>query len=69
MLKMKKCCCLSSVLCTKINSFFKKNHPVRLAIGRAGNVIGGGDWSSHRIIPDCIKSVVKGKKVKKAKDI
>ncbi len=25
---------------------------------RAGNVIGGGDWSSDRIIPDCIKSII-----------
>ena len=49
------------------NSYFKSflkdtNH--RLVTARAGNVIGGGDWSSHRIIPDCIKSTVKGKKVK-----
>ena len=46
-----------------LNLFLKDtNH--RLVTARAGNVIGGGDWSSHRIIPDCIKSVVKGKKVK-----
>ena len=24
---------------------------------RAGNVTGGGDWSSNRIIPDCAKSM------------
>jgi CDP-glucose 4,6-dehydratase len=24
---------------------------------RAGNVIGGGDWSENRIIPDCIRSL------------
>ena len=49
------------------NSYFKsflKNTNHRLATARAGNVIGGGDWSSHRIIPDCVKSVAKGKKVK-----
>ena len=28
----------------------------RYATGRAGNVIGGGDWSDSRIIPDCIRS-------------
>ena len=22
---------------------------------RAGNVVGGGDWSKDRLIPDCIK--------------
>ena len=37
-----------------INSFFIKNKKVKIGIARAGNVIGGGDWSSDRIIPDCI---------------
>lgn len=32
------------------------NKNVRLAIGRAGNVIGGGDWAKDRIVPDCIKA-------------
>ena len=27
---------------------------VRVGIGRAGNVIGGGDWASDRIVPDCM---------------
>ena len=31
----------------------KKN--IRLCTARAGNVIGGGDWSSFRLIPDCMK--------------
>ncbi len=25
---------------------------------RAGNVIGGGDWSSNRIIPDCVRALI-----------
>ena len=29
---------------------------------RAGNVIGGGDWSKDRIIPDLIKSIIYRKK-------
>lgn len=37
-------------------SFFQ-NHPVRVASARAGNVIGGGDWASDRIVPDCIRSL------------
>ena len=37
-------------------SFFKSNSKIRIASARAGNVIGGGDWSNYRIIPDCIKS-------------
>ena len=43
-------------------SFFK-NHKIKLATCRAGNVIGGGDWSKNRIIPDCIKSWFKNKKL------
>ena len=31
----------------------KKN--IKICIARAGNVIGGGDWSEGRLIPDCIK--------------
>ena len=40
-----------------IKSFFsnKKNN-VFISVARAGNVIGGGDWSTDRLIPDCIKS-------------
>jgi CDP-glucose 4,6-dehydratase len=34
-----------------------------IATARAGNVIGGGDWSSNRLIPDCVKSWSKKKKV------
>ena len=31
------------------------------ATARAGNVIGGGDWSDNRIIPDCIRSILQKK--------
>jgi CDP-glucose 4,6-dehydratase len=37
-------------------SFFK-NHPVKIASARAGNVIGGGDWAKDRIVPDCIRAL------------
>ncbi len=43
------------------NSFFSKsavnNYKVKLASARAGNVIGGGDWATDRIVPDCIRSL------------
>lgn len=42
---------------------YKKNHNVCLSTARAGNVIGGGDWSKDRIIPDLIKSLIEGKKL------
>ena len=41
---------------TYIESFFKQNAKIKIGIGRAGNVIGGGDWSENRIVPDCIKA-------------
>lgn len=36
---------------------YGKKHHVSLASVRAGNVIGGGDWSKDRIIPDCIRAL------------
>jgi CDP-glucose 4,6-dehydratase len=46
-----------------VKSFFNdENCNIKLSIGRAGNVIGGGDWAQHRIIPDCIRSWSKNKK-------
>lgn len=44
------------------SSFFGKA-PVRVASGRAGNVIGGGDWARDRIVPDCIRALSAGKPV------
>ena len=38
------------------HSFFGVGSHVRLASGRAGNVIGGGDWAADRIIPDCVRA-------------
>tara|TARA_Y100000590_G_scaffold376330_1_gene441803 strand:+ start:2652 stop:3740 length:1089 start_codon:yes stop_codon:yes gene_type:complete len=47
-----------------ISSFFPiKKTKVLIAVARAGNVIGGGDWSKNRLIPDCIRAVGKSKKV------
>lgn len=33
-------------------SFFPADGPVRVASARAGNVVGGGDWSLNRLVPD-----------------
>lgn len=45
-----------------IQSFFNPNdfgvkHNTLVAIARAGNVIGGGDWAEYRLIPDVIKAI------------
>ncbi len=37
--------------------------PVKLASGRAGNVIGGGDWALDRIVPDCIRALHRGETI------
>lgn len=37
-------------------SFFGPGrHPARIATLRAGNVIGGGDWSADRLVPDIVR--------------
>jgi len=43
-------------------SFFT-NNKIKLASVRAGNVIGGGDWSAGRLIPDIFKASLNKKKI------
>ena len=38
-------------------SYLGKDSPARVATARSGNVIGGGDWSEDRIVPDMIKAL------------
>ncbi len=42
---------------------FLRESKTRIAITRAGNVIGGGDWAADRIVPDCIRAWSKGEPV------
>lgn len=44
-------------------SFFDKNEQATVASVRAGNVIGGGDWSKDRLIPDIVRSVNSEKEI------
>ena len=46
-----------------IKSFFIKKNIIGVSTARAGNVIGGGDWSTKRLIPDAIRSLIKKKKI------
>lgn len=50
--------CSELVTHSYINSFFK-NMNIAVSTARAGNVIGGGDFASDRIIPDCIRAAIK----------
>ena len=51
------------VIRSHVKSFFPLNGTVRIAVGRAGNVIGGGDWAHDRIVPDCVRSWAKNETV------
>lgn len=44
-------------------SFFNSPDAVRVVTARSGNVIGGGDWSEDRLVPDCVRAVASGKPV------
>lgn len=60
--------CSELVTAAYRNSFFSPDQFVRHGIGvataRAGNVIGGGDWAADRLIPDCIRALLKGEKIR-----
>ena len=44
-----------------LHSYFAADHDrARLACGRAGNVIGGGDWGQDRLIPDIMRGALAG---------
>lgn len=49
------------------NSYFHPDkycqHGVSIASGRAGNVIGGGDWAADRLIPDIMRAITQGRPV------
>jgi CDP-glucose 4,6-dehydratase len=38
-------------------SYFGNDGGICLASARAGNVVGGGDWSRDRIVPDCMRAL------------
>jgi CDP-glucose 4,6-dehydratase len=38
-------------------SFFPDDHHIAVATARSGNVIGGGDWSEDRLVPDAIRAL------------
>ncbi len=48
------------VIASYRRSFFSEENSPGIASARAGNVIGGGDWSAHRLVPDIIRAVESG---------
>jgi len=60
--------CAELVTSAYRDSYFNLNnyekHKTALASARAGNVIGGGDWSQDRLLPDLMKACMEEKTVK-----
>jgi len=56
--------CAELVTAAYRNSFFFNENSPALASARAGNVIGGGDWATDRLIPDTLKAFNIGEIVK-----
>ena len=60
--------CAELVTAAYRQSFFNvgkfAEHRCGIASGRAGNVIGGGDWSDDRLIPDLVKGFLRGEAVR-----
>ena len=54
--------CSELVTSSYINSFFK-DMDIAISTARAGNVIGGGDFATDRIIPDCIRAAEKKEEI------
>ena len=54
--------CAELIVNSYNRSFFKEKK-IFVATARAGNVIGGGDFSKDRILPDYIRSLLKNKRI------
>jgi CDP-glucose 4,6-dehydratase len=57
--------CAELVTAAYRESFFPldsiREHGVALASARAGNAIGGGDWTEHQLIPDLMRAFLAGR--------
>lgn len=45
------------------NTSFFQTRPISVATARAGNVIGSGDWTQGRLIPDCVNALIAGNEI------
>lgn len=59
--------CSELVTAAYRQSFFNPqnhaSHGAAVASARAGNVIGGGDWAADRLVPDCIRALLRRDKI------
>lgn len=54
----------AELVCRSYRDSFLREAGIHLATARAGNVIGGGDWSQDRLIPDFVRALEAGKPVR-----
>lgn len=53
----------SELVTHSYRSSFLKEMGIPVSTARAGNVIGGGDFSENRIVPDCVAASLKGESI------
>lgn len=53
----------SDILTYSYKKSYLESKGVSVSVMRAGNVIGGGDFSQNRIVPDCVKAVYENKTI------
>jgi CDP-glucose 4,6-dehydratase len=60
--------CSELVTAAYRSSYFNRDaylkHGVAIATARAGNVIGGGDWATDRLVPDSIRALLAGEAIR-----
>ena len=56
--------CAELVTAAYRSSFFSEAGSAAIASARAGNVIGGGDWATDRIVPDIVRAAAAGEPVR-----
>jgi CDP-glucose 4,6-dehydratase len=58
-----KACAELAVAAYRKSYFSGNTTNVAVASARAGNVLGGGDWATERILPDCVRSLERGQTI------
>ncbi len=55
--------CVELMSASYRRSFLQADQGFAMATARAGNVIGGGDWATDRLVPDCVRAINDGRKI------
>jgi CDP-glucose 4,6-dehydratase len=53
--------CAEMIIASYQQTLVSRGNGLRVAAARGGNIIGGGDWSANRIVPDFVRAVLAGK--------